>query len=69
MITAYDLMDPAEVAEAFGVTLSSLQVALSASGEHVYPALRNRLPDPLRYVGKTRVWLRSEVEAALAVTP
>jgi hypothetical protein len=65
-ITAFDLMDTTEVAEAFGVTTSSLRVALN--NPDVYPTLAERLPDPLRRVGQSWVWLRAEVEAALAVT-
>jgi len=65
-ITAHDLMDTTEVAKAFGVTTSSLRVALN--NPDVFPALAARLPDPLRRVGQSWVWLRSEVEAALTVT-
>jgi hypothetical protein len=46
MITAHDLMDVDGVATAFGVTRSSLHVALSKP--EVDAALATRLPDPLR---------------------
>jgi hypothetical protein len=65
-ITGHDLMDAVEVAEAFGVTKSSLTVAISRPD--VFPALANRLPPPLRKVGHSYVWLRRDIEAALAVT-
>ena len=48
MITAHDLMDAAEVAEAFGVTQSSLRVAMTSSA---YPSLSAKLPAPLRQIG------------------
>lgn len=63
-ITGHDLMDTGEVADAFGVTKSSVQVAMSKP--NVYPSLAARLPAPLRLVGNSWVWLRSDVEAALA---
>jgi hypothetical protein len=66
-ITAHDLMDSAEVAEAFGVAMSSLSVAVSSPD--VYPSLANRLPPPLRKVGRGWVWLRADIEKALEVTP
>ena len=64
-ITAHDLMDATEVAEAFGVERSSIQVAMSAAGPRVTPSLTRRLPAPLRKVGKAWVWSRADVEAAL----
>jgi hypothetical protein len=62
-ISAHDLMDGAEVAEAFGVKASSVNVALSSP--HNYPSLAAQLPAPLRRVGNAWVWLRSDVEAAV----
>jgi hypothetical protein len=62
-ITGHDLMDSAEVAEAFGVTPSSVQVALSSP--HVFPSLAKRLPEPIRKIGNRWVWVRADVEAAL----
>lgn len=63
-ITAHDLMDMSEVADAFGVAMPSVRVAMSRPT--VYPSLAARLPAPLRLVGTSWVWLRSDVEAALA---
>ena len=63
-ITGNDLMDTAEVSEAFGVTMSSLQVALS--NPEVFPALANHLPPPIRKIGRSWVWLRYDVERAVA---
>lgn len=65
-ITGHDLMDVDEVAKAFGVTRSSLHVALSNPEQ--YQSLAKRLPDPLRRVGRSWVWARVDIEAALAVT-
>jgi predicted DNA-binding transcriptional regulator AlpA len=65
-ITAHDLMDGIEVAAAFGVSQSSLQVALSVPD--AFPSLAAKLPAPIRKIGRSWVWLRSDVEAALAVT-
>lgn len=65
-ITAHDLMDIEEVAEAFGVKRSSLHVAMSRPDQ--YQSLANRLPPPLRRVGRTYIWLRSDIEAAVAAT-
>lgn len=62
-ITGYDLMDTAEVAEAFGVKPSSLLVAMSQPG--VFPALAGKVPEPLRKVGNSWVWLRADIEGAL----
>jgi predicted DNA-binding transcriptional regulator AlpA len=62
-ITGHDLMDTAEVADAFGVTTSSVGVAMSKP--HVFPALANRLPPPLRKIGKSWVWVRADIEDAL----
>lgn len=62
-ITADDLMDADEVAEAFGVAKSSLQVAMSKG--NTYPALRGRLPAPIRKCGGAWVWLRYDVEKAV----
>jgi hypothetical protein len=62
MITGHDLMDVGEVALAFGVTESSVQVALSSPD--TYPSLANRLPAPLRRIGRSWVWLRADIEAA-----
>lgn len=58
-----DLMDAEEVAEAFGVTRSSLSVAMSKPD--TFPTLAARLPDPLRRVGNSWVWLRVDVSQAL----
>lgn len=63
-ITAHDLMDSHEVAAAFGVKPSSLGVAMTQPA--IYPTLANRLPSPLRKIGNSYVWLRSDIEAALA---
>ena len=62
-ITGYDLMDAQEVANAFGISRSSLNVALSSPD--VYPTLAAILPAPLRMIGRSNVWLRSEIEAAI----
>lgn len=66
-ITGHDLMDSYEVAEAFGVTMSSLAVAMSSP--EVYPTLAARLPAPLRKIGRSWVWLRADIENALEVNP
>lgn len=66
-ITGHDLMELDEVAEAFGVASSSVRVALSQPD--VFPALANRLPAPLRKVGRSFVWLRYDVEKAVALPP
>lgn len=58
-----DLMDVHEVAEAFGVTTSSVRVAQSQPDK--YPALANRMPAPVRRIGRSYVWSRADVEAAL----
>lgn len=63
-ITAHDLMDSVEVAAAYNVTQSSLQVAMSAPDS--YPSLANRLPAPIRKIGRSWVWRRADIEAALA---
>jgi predicted DNA-binding transcriptional regulator AlpA len=63
-VTGHDLMDVDEVADAFGVTRSSLHVALSTDQ---FPSLTRRLPAPLRRIGRSWVWARADVEAALAV--
>lgn len=63
-ITDHDLMDTNEVADALGVKPSSLLVALSSPAVH--PTLAARLPDPLRKVGNAWVWLRYDVEKAVA---
>jgi len=65
-VTAYDIMDTAEVAEAFGVTVSSVGVAMSFPKR--YPGLAAKLPLPLRKVGSSWVWSRDAVEAALVAT-
>lgn len=65
MIQPDDLMDSTEVAAALGVARASIQVALTRP--HVHPTLANRLPAPLRKVGHSWVWRRTDVEAALAV--
>jgi len=62
-ITAHDIMDADEVAEAFGVKASSLYVAMS--NPDTFPSLAARLPDPLRRVGRSWVWARADVEAAV----
>ena len=63
----HDIMDTVEVAAAFGVAVSSVTVALSAP--HRNPALARRLPAPLRKVGRSWVWRRSDVESALDQCP
>lgn len=63
-ITGHDLMDGSEVADAFGVTQGSLHVALSSPS--VFPALANFLPDPIRKIGRSHVWLRYDIERAVA---
>jgi hypothetical protein len=60
---AHDLMDTVEVAAAFGVSVSGVQVALSAPA--VNPALARKLPAPLRKIGKSWVWRRTDVEQAI----
>lgn len=62
-ITAYDLMDSGEVCEAFGIARSTLSVAMSRP--HVVPTISDILPPPLRKIGPTWVWLRTDIEAAL----
>ena len=62
-ITAHDIMDVDEVAKAFGVKPSSLYVAMSNPA--TFPSLAARLPDPLRRVGRSWVWARTDVEAAV----
>lgn len=66
-ITGHDLMDADEVAEAFGVARSSLHVAMS--NPDVYPTLAAVLPQPIRKVGRSFVWLRYDVEKAAALPP
>ena len=63
-INAHDLMDSAEVAEAFEVTRSSLSVAMS--NPDVFPGLAKRLPAPIRKISGSHVWRRSDVEKAVA---
>lgn len=63
-VSAYDLMDADEVAAAFGVTESSLRVALSKPD--AFPTLANRLPAPLRRIGRSWVWARADVERAVS---
>ena len=63
-ITGHDLMDAYEVADAFGVSRSSMHVALS--NPDVYPALAEYLPQPIRTIGRSFVWLRYDVERAVA---
>ena len=58
-----DLMDTAEVADAFGVAMSTINVAMNSNG---FPGLTARLPPPLRKIGRGWVWARADVEAALA---
>jgi predicted DNA-binding transcriptional regulator AlpA len=66
-ITSHDIMDVDEVAEAFGVKPSSLYVAMS--NPDTFPSLAAKLPAPLRRVGRSWVWARRDVEAAVkAVT-
>jgi predicted DNA-binding transcriptional regulator AlpA len=62
-ITATDIMDADEVAEAFGVKASSLYVAMSTPD--AFPSLAAKLPAPLRRVGRSWVWARTDVEAAV----
>ena len=62
-IDAHDLMDTVEVAAAFGVTVSGVQVALSRPA--VNPALARKLPPPLRKIGKSWVWTRADIETAI----
>jgi hypothetical protein len=62
-IDAHDLMDTVEVAAAFGVSVSGVQVALSAPA--VNPALARKLPAPIRKIGKSWVWRRTDVERAI----
>lgn len=62
-ITGYDLMDGTEVADAFGVTASTMRVAMY--NPDTFPSLAAVLPDPLRKIGRSWVWLRADVEAAL----
>ena len=62
-IEAHDLMDTVEVAAAFGVSVSGVQVALSVPA--VNPALARKLPAPIRKIGKSWVWARADVESAL----
>jgi len=58
-----ELMDAAEVAEALGVTLSTLRVALTRP--NVAPTVALRLPEPLRKIGAAWVWRRVDVERAI----
>jgi hypothetical protein len=62
-ITGNDLMDGVEVADAFGVSVNSLHVAMSRPD--VYPALSGVLPAPIRKIGKSHVWLRYDIERAV----
>lgn len=64
-ITGHDLMDSTEVAAAFGVTMSSLQTAMS--NPDIYPSLAARLPTPIRKIGRSWVWRRADIEAATEV--
>jgi predicted DNA-binding transcriptional regulator AlpA len=64
-ITAHDLMDSNEVAEAFGISTSSLRVALH--NPDIYPALADQLPPPLRKIGNSHVWLRYDIEKAAGI--
>jgi len=65
-VTATDIMDADEVAAAFGVKASSLYVAMSNPA--TFPSLAARLPSPLRRVGRSWVWARTDIEAALKET-
>lgn len=58
-----DLMDVNEVAEAFGVSTTSIRVARSQPDK--FRALADKLPEPLRMVANTWVWLRFDVEQAV----
>jgi len=65
-LTPNDIMDADEVAAAFGVKASSLYVAMS--NPETFPSLAARLPAPLRRVGRSWVWARADVEAAVKET-
>lgn len=58
MIEPSDLMDTAEVAAYLGVAMSSVQVALSQPDK--LPAVARRLPAPMRKIGRSWVWRRSD---------
>lgn len=63
-----DIMDTAEVAAHFGVSMSSINVAMSKPD--LNPRLARALPQPLRRVGKSWVWRRSDIEAVdYSMTP
>lgn len=66
-ILPHDLMDSAEVAEAFGVSMTSIRIALTQPD--TFPSLAARLPKPLRKIGRGHVWARADVEAALEAKP
>jgi hypothetical protein len=63
MIEPHDIMDTAEVAERFGVSMSSIQVALAAP--HRHPTLAARLPAPFRKIGRSWVWRRVDIESII----
>lgn len=59
-ISIDDLMDITQVAEAFGVTTSSVRVALNKPDQ--FRALADKLPAPLGKLNSSWVWLRYDVE-------
>lgn len=63
MIEAHDLLDSSEVADLLGTSQASITVAMS--NPEISPRVARILPVPLRKVGGSWVWRRSEVEAAI----
>lgn len=59
-----DIMDVSEVAEAFGLSKTSIHVAITQPDK--FRALADRLPPPLRKVSRAWVWRRDDIERALA---
>ncbi len=57
------LLDSAEVAEILGVSQSSINVAMSSP--ETSPKVARMLPAPIRKIGRSWVWRRSDVEAAV----
>lgn len=64
MLRADQLLDSTEVAELLEVSQKSINVAMSSP--EVSPRVARILPAPLRKIGRSWVWRRSDVEAAIA---
>jgi hypothetical protein len=63
-ITIDDLMDAHQVAEAFAVSRSSLRVAMNNPDQ--FKALAGKLPAPIGQLAGGWVWLRYDIDKALA---